>query len=139
MITINKHRVTSLISEAVKIIKAETFYSDSKKTIKLGVEEKPKEYNGYISAFNANCIMMTPFAASIMYNSSKSSSEDKSIITSRIYKVLRAENPNFTTQSSLVGYIEENTVNGKIKSSALINILTVGNALKLAIRKFKLV
>lgn len=139
MITINKHRVTSLISEAVKIIKAETFYSDSKKEIKLGEEEKPKEYNGYISAFNANCIMMTPFAAAIMYNSSKSSSEDKSIITSWIYKVLKAENPNFTTKTCLVSYIEENTVNGKIKSSALINILTVGNALKLAIRKFKLV
>jgi hypothetical protein len=135
MITINKYRVNSLIPDAVKIIKDKKFYNNEEKDNK----EKPKEYNGYISAFNANCIMMTALAAAIMYNSSKSSSEDKSIITKWIFEVLKKEKPDFTTKISLVDYIEENTVNGKIKTPALINILTAGNALKLAIRKFKLI
>lgn len=139
MTTINKYRVNKLIPDAAKIIKVHKFYKDDKKTILYPDNEKPKEYNGYISAFNANCIMLTPLASAIMYNSSKSSNEDKSIITNWIFDLLKIENPAFTVKTSLVDYIEENSVGGKLNTSALINILTAGNTLKLAIRKFKLV
>ena len=139
MITINKYRVNKLIPDAANIIKAHTFYKEDKKTNPYPENEKPKEYTGYISAFNANCIMMTPLASAVMYNSSKSSSEDKSVITNWIYDLLKVENPSFAAKASLVDYIEDNTIGGKLNTSALINIITAGNALKLAIRKFKLV
>ena len=139
MITINKYRVNKLIPDAVKIIKEQKFIKDEKTKSLYPENEKPKEYNGYISAFNANCIMMTPLATAIMCFYSKGSSEDKNIILKWIFNVLLKECNTFTTKTSMIDYIEENTENGKIKTAALINILTAGNALKLAIRKFKLV
>jgi len=134
MITINKYRVNKLISLATKIIQAHKFYDDERDQI-----SKPKTYNGYISSFNANCIIMTPLATAIMYNSSRGSSEDKSIVIKWIFKVLKEENESFTEQSSLVDFIEDNSTNGKLKTSELVNILTAGSALKLAFRKFKMV
>lgn len=137
MITINKFRVNSLIPKAVEIIKLHEF---KKKDSTLYPDtEKPKTYNGYISSFNANCIIMTPLSTSIMYNSSKGSSEDKSIVTLWILNLLLKENSSLTTKENLSDYIEENTSNGMLNTRALINLLTAGNALKLAIRKFKLV
>ena len=128
MITINKYRVNKLIPLATEIIQND--HPDN---------QIPKEFNGYISSYNANCIIMTPLAVSIMYNSSSGSSEDKSKITKWIYDVLKEENDTFTTKNNLVDYIEANSPNGKLYNTALINILTAGSAIKLAIRKFKLV
>jgi len=139
MLAINKFRVNKLIPEATKIIKEHKFFKDEKKTNYHPDETKPKVYNGYISAFNANCIMMTPLAIAIMYDNSESSSENKSIVNKWIFDLLKKENTNFTRANSLIGYIEDKSVNGKLGTSALINILTAGNALKLAIRKFNLV
>lgn len=134
MITINKYRVNKLIPLATEIIKSTDF--EEKKLPENSIQ---KEYNGYISSFNANCIIMIPLAVSIMYNASKGSNEDKSKITKWIYDVLKKENESFTTKNDLIDYIEVNSTNGKLNNTALINILTAGSALKLAIRKFKLV
>ncbi|NPA44448.1 MAG: hypothetical protein GXO49_02835 [Chlorobi bacterium] len=137
MMTINKYRVNSLIPIATKIILEEKF-KDSKGQF-LKETSKPKTYKGYISSFNANCIIMTPLATTIMYNSSKGSNEDKSIVIKWIYQILKKENESFTNENDLIGYIEANSVNGKLKTDALVNILTAGSALKLAFRKFKLI
>ena len=134
MITINKYRVNKLIPLATEIIKSTDF-----KEKKIPENSIPKEYNGYISSFNANCIIMTPLAVSIMYNAGSGSSEDKSKITKWIFDVLKKENASFTSKTNLVEYIEANSTDGKLNHTALINILTAGSALKLAIRKFKLV
>lgn len=135
MITINKYRVNALIPLATQLIKESTFRD--KNGNDLPKTDKPKVINGYISSFNANCVMMTPLATSIMYENSTGSSEDKSIILKWILDILKRENSELTNETKLVNYIEKNSINGKLNTKIFVDILTAGNAFKLAFRKFK--
>lgn len=122
MNTVNKYKVNSLIPRAVEIINKS--FPENKLS---------KTYSSYISSFSAGFVITTPMATAKIFESSKNSKEDKSLITKWIMNLID-KNDKQLLSTYLASNTNEKT--GRISSSVLIEILTAATALKIAIRKF---
>jgi hypothetical protein len=134
----DKIRVSKLIPFAIEIIKGEEFHiKDQNGNISRLLETtKPAALGGYISQFIVNCVQMTPLAAAMFYTNSQGSEENREVVLTWIYKLLKREDENFTTKTNLAEYIISNSPNGLLAQPALMNIIIAASALKLGFKKF---